>query len=180
MPIAARRRAFLLGRGIVRSVLGAYLGVPPGQVQIAVGPHGKPLLAAADAPAFNVSHSRGLVAIAVTAGFPVGVDLEAVDPSLDVLAIARRFLGVQEAARIARLAPADRAQEFLRLWTRREASAKASGSGFAGGLGATLAAGEDRLLTLVDLDPAPGFVAALAYAAPPAAVHIPDHASACL
>jgi len=184
MPVAGRRREFLLGRGIVRSVLGAYLGVAPCEVEIAVGAGGKPFLVAAGAPAFNVSHSHGLTAIAVTGGFPVGVDLERIDPRLDVGAIARRFLAVDEAAHLARLDAAERATAFLRLWTRREACAKASGAGFTGGLGATLAptaeTAHDGPRTVVDLHPAAGYVGALAYSASPAPVHTPDHALACL
>jgi 4'-phosphopantetheinyl transferase len=100
------------------------------------------------------------------------------------MAIARRFLAAEDTAQLARLPGPQRTTTFLALWTRREACAKASGAGFTGGVGATLARTAETNgggpPTLVDLHPAPGYVGALAYAAPPALVHTPDHALACL
>jgi 4'-phosphopantetheinyl transferase len=183
MPVERRRRDFLVGRGIVRSILGSYLGIPPGDVDIAVGAHGKPFVDSPAAPAFNVSHSCGLAVIAVSAGFRVGIDLERVDPDLDVMAIAQRFLPPQDEADLASLAADARATAFFRLWTRREACVKANGTGFTGGLCAALARSAtpvwDGARTIVDLQPAPGYVGALVYEAPPALVRAPDHASAC-
>lgn len=187
MPIARRRRDFLVGRGIVRSVLAAYLGISPGRVQIAVGAHSKPFVDGREAPAFNVSHSHGLVVVAVTAGFDVGIDVERVDPSLDVVAIARWFLAPEELAHLSSLGDTARSTAFLRLWTRKEARAKASGAGFSAGLSelSGLLSGSaspcwDGRHTSVDIDPAPGYVGALVYGAPPALLHTPDHALACL
>ncbi|MDQ3678185.1 MAG: 4'-phosphopantetheinyl transferase superfamily protein [Actinomycetota bacterium] len=187
MPIAGRRRDFLVGRGIVRSVLGAYLGISPGRIEIAAGVHGKPFVDARDAPAFNVSHSHGLAVLAVTAGFDVGIDLERVDPSLDVVAIARWLASPEESAHLPSLGDAASATAFLRLWTRKEARAKAGGAGFSAGLGELSAPSPgsaspswDGTRTIVDIDPAPGYVGALAYDAPPAPLYTPDHALACL
>jgi 4'-phosphopantetheinyl transferase len=187
MPIARRRRDFLVGRGVVRSVLGAYLGIPPGHVKIAAGAHGKPFVDSSAAPSFSVSHSHGLAVIAVTAGFEVGVDLELVDPRLDVAAIARQFLSTEEAARLSQLGPVARLTAFLRLWTRKEAYAKARGTGFAVGIGEALSSPtrsasrmSDPTRTIVDTDPAPGYIGALAYEGPPAPLHTPSRASASL
>jgi len=63
---AAHRR--LLARGLLRVLLAEALGVPTGGVQLARGPGGKPILTTeAGAPesllAFNVSHSRDVVAV---------------------------------------------------------------------------------------------------------------------
>jgi 4'-phosphopantetheinyl transferase len=186
MLVPRRRREFLVGRGAVRSILGAYLGIAARHVEIAVGPHGKPFLDAPGAPAFNLSHSGGLAVVAVSAGFDVGIDIERVDPALDVMAIARRFLAPDEVAHLSSLEPAARPAAFSRLWTRREACLKTSGTGFAIGLGelrtpleCLAASGSDGPRTVVDIDPAPGYIGALAYDAAPALVHIRDHALAC-
>jgi 4'-phosphopantetheinyl transferase len=187
MPLAGRRRAFLVGRGIVRSVLGAYLAIAPGDVEIGRGPHGKPFIDAPDAPAFSVSHSGDLLVLAVTAAVAVGVDVERVDAGLDVMAIASRFLASQERAQLARLTGDDRQAAFFAIWTRKEAHAKASGSGLSVGLAELRATSADAAQprwdgrrTLVDIDPAPGYVGALAYDAPSLPVHTPEHAPACL
>lgn len=188
MPVAARRRHFLVGRGIVRCVLGAYLGIAPRHVDIVAGAHGKPFVDSPDSPAFNVSHSRGLAVIAVTAGFAVGIDIERVDPGHDVMATARRFLAPAEAALLSPLGVDARATAFFRLWTRKEAYVKASGTGFTTGFGfggtcATLARSAapiwDGARTTVDIDPASGYVGALVYDAPPVLLQTPDHALAC-
>jgi 4'-phosphopantetheinyl transferase len=171
MPIVRRRRRFLVGRGIARSILGAYLGVAPGAVELGAGEHGKPFVLSADAPAFSVSHSRDLIVVAVSPGFDVGVDVEWIDRTLDVMAIARRFLSAEEEADLVRLPAEQRTTAFLRLWTGKEARLKSTGGGFAGGPGAGAA-------TLVEIAPGPGYVGALAYDAPPAPLHIPDNASA--
>jgi 4'-phosphopantetheinyl transferase len=178
MPIVRRRRDFLVARGIVRSVLGAYLGIPPADVRIAAGANGKPFVDSPAAPAFNVSHSHGLAVVAVAAGFEVGVDLELVDPRLEVGAVARRFLSADEAAYLSQLVPAPRTSAFLRLWTRKEAYAKAIGDGLTLPIGELLASPTGPpwttsagTHTIVDLRPAPGYVGALAYDAPPTTVH---------
>lgn len=186
MPVAHRRRDFLVGRGVIRGILGAYLGVGPCHVEIAIGPRGKPFVASAQAPAFNVSHSHGVLVLAVTSGYEVGVDLEWIDPRLDVMAIARRFLSPEDAAHLSSLGAAAQAATFFRLWTRKEAYAKASGAGLGVGIGEDPASRtrtapiSDRTCTIVDIDPARGCVGALAYEAPPALVQVQDHASACL
>jgi len=187
MLVPRRRREFLVGRGAVRSILGAYLGIAPRHVEIAVGPHGKPFVDAPGAPAFNLSHSGDMAVVAVSAGFDVGIDIERVDPALDVMAIARRFLAPDEVAHLASLEAAARAAAFSRLWTRRQACLKTSGTGFAIGLGEvrtplprSAAPTSDGARTIVDIDPAPGYVGALAYDAAPVLVHIRDHALACL
>jgi 4'-phosphopantetheinyl transferase len=184
MPIAARRRDFLVARGILRSILGAYLGTAPERVRIARSAHGKPFIDEPGAPAFNISHSHVLAVIAVSAGFAVGVDLERVDPLLDVAAIQRWFLSPKEGAHLVAVPPDARTHAFLRLWTRKEAVAKANGGGIAAGfaIAVPLTGGAaptfDGVRTIVDLDPAPGYVAALAYDAPPATLRTPDHALA--
>lgn len=183
MRVARRRRDFLVGRGIVRSILGAYLGIPPCRVAIAAGPFGKPFVDAPGAPAFNVSHSGGLAVLAVTAGFEVGVDVERVDRRLDVAAIARRFLSPQEASLLAALGADARVSAFFRIWTRKEARLKASGTGFGAASPARAARarrGAADTRTLTDLVPARGYLGALAYDGPPAHLNIPDHALACL
>jgi 4'-phosphopantetheinyl transferase len=177
MPVARRRRDFLVARGIVRTVLGTYLEIPAAEVRIATRARGKPFVASPAAPAFSVSHSHRLAVVAVTPGFEVGVDLELVDPRLDVVAVARRFLSAQEAVRLAGLDPAARARAFFRLWTRKEAYAKATGRGLTVPLGELLGSPEPRSAThtTVDIDPASGYVGALAYAAPPTTLHTRSH-----
>lgn len=82
---------------------------------------------------FSLTHTHGLAACAVTVGplppgVEVGVDAEHVARSLDARSLAERFLHPAEAAWLAAHAEQPGAA-FLRLWTLKEAVAKAVGQG---------------------------------------------------
>lgn len=130
------------GRGLLRRLLGGYLGTSPAAVPIETGPFGKPRLAGdADdtAIAFNASGSAHLSLFAFTRAAAVGVDIEAfanapgaqgktLPAPRDVQAMSARF-AADEAALIRGLPEADAAAAFLRLWTCKEACLKCHGSG---------------------------------------------------
>lgn len=122
---------FISGRGMVRRILGSYLDWPPHQIRFRYGRQGKPELDGfpLNSLAFNYSDSCELAVLAVTAGHPIGVDVERI-----------RRLSMAEAANAARSdgelshrSEADselrKTEAFLWSWTRREAAAKAEGSG---------------------------------------------------
>jgi 4'-phosphopantetheinyl transferase len=118
-----------------RRILGAYLGVPPGKVELVSGPSGKPRVAGDSALSFNLSHSGRMALLAVTSGMPVGVDIEAIRFDLDVEGLAGRFFTPLEGEKLrAEAAGEARARLFFRWWTRKEAILKADGSGIGGGL----------------------------------------------
>jgi 4'-phosphopantetheinyl transferase len=143
-------------------------------------PHGKPAVRGGG-PEFSVSHSGDLVAVAVAAA-PVGVDVEQLEGrphplgSEDPAALARLVLGEQEQAALAAVPPSGRARAFLVAWTRKEAVTKAQGDGvrvpFTEVIVAVDAAAprvvawpyaqDPGNVSLLDLDPEPGYVAALA------------------
>jgi 4'-phosphopantetheinyl transferase len=140
------RDRFSAARGTLREILGAYLGRPPGEVDFAYGPQGKPRLAPSgpespggpqglggdrDAPLdFNLSHAAGLALVALVRGRPVGVDVEAHRPLGDLLAMARSVMTGAELAAFQALPEEARAPAFFTLWTRKEAYMKATGAGF--------------------------------------------------
>src|ERR1700730_7610610 len=75
------RRAFVLGRGVLRALLGGILEMPPGQIQFSYGPKGKPSLADLGQPLhFNASNSGNLAVYAFTEGCDIGIDVEQVRP----------------------------------------------------------------------------------------------------
>jgi len=123
---------FLVGRGILRAGLSAYADVAPDRWRFAFGAHGKPRVAAPriDRPLrFNLSHTRGLVALAICQGFDVGIDVEDSSRPLDVFELAPLALSPNEWSAIEPLAPTERTQRFYQLWTLKEAYVKALGAG---------------------------------------------------
>jgi 4'-phosphopantetheinyl transferase len=125
------RQRFIAGRGTLRTILGRYLGVAPGEVQFDYQPRGKPVLAdkfANSKIAFNLSHSQGLGLCAVSYR-QIGVDLEYMRAIDDVEALAHRFFLPRE-FELVRSLPADQKQQvFFRYWTCKEAYLKATGEG---------------------------------------------------
>ena len=120
------RAAYVAGRAGVREIGARYTGIPPRGLDVQVGPTGKPFFANAGVD-FNVSHSGGVVVAAFSVK-PVGVDIERRGRRGDFLAIAQRFFHPDEAAAISG------EEDFLRLWTAKEAMLKLSGDGISGGL----------------------------------------------
>lgn len=186
------RRRFTVGRAALRRLLGGYLGEEPKAIELAYGERDKPYLPGQDHERplqFNLSNSSELALIAVTVGPEVGVDLEALRPMEDALAVSERFFSPSERRALAACATGgadERDAAFFRCWTRKEAYVKAVGDGIALGLdrfdvslepreGARFLALEGdperaRAWTLVHIEPAPGYVGALALPARPSAL----------
>lgn len=119
------RRRYVLAHGALRSLAGAALGVPPGEIRWTRGPHGKPETAGLRV---NLSHSGEYAMVALTAARAVGVDVQQVRPGADAVAMARRYFPAYEARYVASAPGAEaRAARFARLWSRKEALVKAHG-----------------------------------------------------
>jgi 4'-phosphopantetheinyl transferase len=174
------RHRFLVSRGVLREVLGRWVGDDPGALVFEAGEHGKPRLRSHPHLHFNLAHSSDLLLLAISTAGEVGVDVERVRPLRDALAVARRFFTGREAAWLEQQDLPQRDTGFFHLWTRKEAVLKGSGMGIAHGLNA-LEFIEDggafcRRLTfpessaapwhIAELQPADGYVAALALSQP--------------
>ncbi|MYR40515.1 4-phosphopantetheinyl transferase, partial [Streptomyces sp. SID5910] len=95
-PTPAGRGRYVRAHVALRTVLARYTGQAPADIRLArERPHGRPVLRDAPLPWFSLSHSHGLVAVAVAAR-PVGVDVQRICP-----------LGTVEAC-LPRLHPAER------------------------------------------------------------------------
>jgi 4'-phosphopantetheinyl transferase len=182
----ADRARFLVGCVLAKTVVAARTGQRPAQVSFDRAcrqcgkPHGKPAVLGGG-PELSVSHSGDLVAVAVATA-PVGVDVEQLDGrarELDVgdpAALGRMVLAGEEQAALAAVEPEGRARAFLVAWTRKEAVTKARGDGLRVPFGEVVVAADLAVprvtawpypqdpgsVSLLDLDPDPGYVAALA------------------
>jgi 4'-phosphopantetheinyl transferase len=126
----ADRRLFLAAHVLQRSVLSKYAAVTPGAWRFATDPGGKPRILDPGSHQwlrFNLSHTRGWVALAVARDHEVGIDVErlpsSVDRDLPIAALSepeREWIESHSANRV---------EGFYEIWTLKEAFLKASGHG---------------------------------------------------
>ncbi len=154
------RRRFVVGRGSMRLLLGAYAGTPAAEIVFAYGKHGKPRLSGAafgHDVRFNFSNSHELALLAVTLGAEVGVDLERIKPMPRFMRLAERFFTAREADALAGLPESARIEAFFHCWTRKEAFLKSTGDGLHFDLDrveVSVVPGEPARLCAVDGNPA--------------------------
>ncbi|TCP70040.1 4'-phosphopantetheinyl transferase family protein [Baia soyae] len=128
-----KKKEFLLGRMLLKGVLGQYLGLESADIRFQENEYGKlyltPNLQEKKQIYFNLTHTDGLVACAVTRTGEVGIDVEnTVKDHLEVMPLV-----FQEEEQAFVKKPNDletRLQHFYWLWTRKEAVMKAAGKGF--------------------------------------------------
>lgn len=173
------RRSFTVARGMLRVLLASLSGVPAREVLFSYESKGKPRFANDSRIRFNVSHSHELALFAFAQDTEIGVDVEYIRSPPDIGGIAKRFFCPEEAAELATLSEPDRVESFFRCWTRKEAYIKAIGEGLseplhrfrvslrAGQPAQFLHIGHDAAVAadwqMHHLEPAPGYVGALAY-----------------
>jgi len=168
----ASRRAFAIAHVRLREIVAAEIGANPMAISFVRQPStsGKPALAGdAHELSFNLSHTRGLIAVAVARGREVGIDVEWLDRPVRASSLARRYFNEPELEELRSAPESARARRFLRLWTRREAHAKMTGEG----LSRALAAGDGRdspfggiESRILGLDLSPSHVGAIAVSPP--------------
>src|SRR5690606_3667987 len=125
------RAAFLVGRSLMRGLLARLLGLPPAEVPLRAGPHGRPELppdAHPRIPSFNVSHTQGVVGFAVSRT-TVGLDVERFRRDPDPLALGAQVFSPEELTALRALDPGAQRERFRRLWALKEAYLKARGTG---------------------------------------------------
>lgn len=147
----ADRWTFAAAHAGLRVLLAPMLDSAPHALRFTTGANGKPHLDhephGAVVP-FNISHTRGCVAVAV-AGCSVGIDVEQRRTLTNLMGVARMAFAPEGCrALAARSDPAARQALFYRYWTLGEAFIKATGEGVAQGL-ASFAFTEEGVPTLV-------------------------------
>ena len=123
------QQRFTVAHGALRILAGLKLGTPPAALTWIPGRHGKPELAPPWAGLHtSLSHSGDMIAAAIAAGRPVGVDVQYLVPGLDTAGLSARFFPPDEAGYVAAGRDASaRADRFAHLWARKEAVVKAAG-----------------------------------------------------
>jgi 4'-phosphopantetheinyl transferase len=125
------RDLFLVARVLVRTMLSHFSGYPPQAFQFQQNKYGKPrILEPAGVPLqFNLSHTTGMVACALTSRCDIGVDVEDRERSVTSMTLARRFFAPAEVAALESEPAEQQTAAFMQFWTLKEAYVKARGQG---------------------------------------------------
>lgn len=125
------RDVFLAAHLLLRTRLSHYAPSGPDDWVFKKNAFGRPEIAAPGPYAlrFNLSHTNGLVACAVTQQADVGVDVESLSRPTPGLDIAERFFSPDEFAMLQKAPAAEQHELFFAIWTLKEAYIKARGMG---------------------------------------------------
>lgn len=129
---ARDREAYVAAHALVRTMLSAHAPRPPQAWRFSTDAHGKPeIIRTTETPAlrFNLSHTHGLVAAAITIDNDVGIDVEVVDATRLTMDLATRYFAAAEIQHLRRLPPDRRLETMFAFWTLKEAYIKAVGLG---------------------------------------------------
>lgn len=127
------KEEYIASRWLLREVLGAYLQQAPESLVFSRTEKGKPYFANR-ALQFNLSHSGHWALLAVAKEMELGVDIEQIKVSRDLLRIAESYYHPDEFARLQQLSGDAQTHYFYQLWTLKEALLKALGVGISAGL----------------------------------------------
>lgn len=130
---ATDRSRFVAGRALARRVLAHYLDCAPHIIEFVIDEHGKPCLANARKPCFNLSHAGNCVAC-VVAEEACGIDVEPVRAFPQCEAVAQGILDDSARATWQTLDCSEGLDFLFAQWTLCEAWSKAHGRGLASGV----------------------------------------------
>jgi 4'-phosphopantetheinyl transferase len=126
------RNRFIVGHGILRRILGRYLGIEPCLLKFFRGAFGK-LYLPNDLNSrlinFNISHSGTIALFAFTRNREIGVDVEKVRPIANMDQISKLFFSKRENTVFQMLPSSQKTKAFYNCWVRKEAFIKAMGMG---------------------------------------------------
>ncbi len=135
--IPSKKFEYILAQAALRCVLAQVLGIKHDEVSYQRGHKGKPALSALhERPDlhFNISHSSGMMLIAISAAGEVGVDLEGINTSTSIDLVSRRAFSQRECVDLQNQMEDVRRPYFFQLWTCKEAVVKCSGDGIHSGM----------------------------------------------
>ncbi|MDQ2819369.1 MAG: 4'-phosphopantetheinyl transferase superfamily protein [Pseudomonadota bacterium] len=124
---------FLVARALLRTVLSQYVAAPVTSWRFLTSSYGKPYIAYPDNSRlnvrFNLSHTDGLAACAISAGMEVGVDVENHQRRIAVQDLVSSTFTQQERVQLDGLDEVGQRRLFFAIWTLKEAYVKACGQG---------------------------------------------------
>ena len=134
--VEGARQEYLTGRAMVRTGLSRHADVDPGDWRFEANRYGRPSIVAEQARlvpglVFNLSHTRGLVALAVGRDCDLGIDVEWIDRQSRLSDLCTRYFADDETAYVLAAEGDELTERFFAFWTLGEAYIKARGMGLA-------------------------------------------------
>jgi len=126
------REVYIAAHAACRGLLSYCMGGSPKDWRFSVEEHGKPeLICPPGGPKLrvNISHTRGLAAVALTVDHDIGVDVEWLQRSTETDKLAERVFAPRERRTLAAAPEPRKIETFLTFWTLKEAYVKAIGKG---------------------------------------------------
>jgi 4'-phosphopantetheinyl transferase len=153
---AIDRLRYIASRAAMQRILGLYVPDSQASLRFTHNEFGKPFLAGS-LLRFNLSHSDGLMLLAVTHGREVGIDLEAVRESISFEMLSDHYFSPEEQWELRITPESQRMAKFFELWTRADAQIKARGIE----LRRSVKFDDPDRFTVCSFEPMKGFIAAL-------------------
>lgn len=122
------RSHFIIARGTLRQIIALYLSEKPDKIKFEYGINGKPFLPK-NPLQFNLSHAGEIALIGLTEKYEIGIDVEVINPKVEVERVAQHFFAKGEIDCLMSLPQTERQEAFFNCWTRKEAFIKATGDG---------------------------------------------------
>ena len=126
------RRRFIVRHGMLRILMGHYVGVKPSMLTFTQGKYGKPNLQwpLVDGLNFSLSQTDGVALLSFAYARAIGIDIEKETETFDFLTVGSEVFSDQELVTLQECEGASRKRRFFTMWTRKEAYLKALGFGF--------------------------------------------------
>jgi 4'-phosphopantetheinyl transferase len=129
---AKDRKWFIARHGMLRLILGGYLGARASEIRLHRRDHGKPAMEETQGREiihFNLSHSNGVALFAFSRKHELGADIEYIRRISEMEQLVERFFSPSEKTFFHALPPGRQRETFLNWWTRKEAFLKGTGEG---------------------------------------------------
>lgn len=123
------RRDFVTTRWLVRSILSERLSVPARELRFRTNAYGRPFLVAYPDLSFNISHTEGLIALAVAQRGAIGMDVERLQTRRATSALADFSFAASERIALNAIGAEEFDEAFFTYWTLKESYIKALGTG---------------------------------------------------
>lgn len=126
---AVFRDRLVTSRTLAKAAVAAVSGIDPADVRLGREATGRPVVTGPDGHDVGITHTGAVVAVAAMAGGRIGIDVEWLSRPIFTLSFARAVCGPAELAEVLTRSEPERTRRLVWLWTAKEATAKAIGTG---------------------------------------------------